>query len=131
MNLARRFGAMARSAALWAGLATMVLCIILAGLGLLVSAFFMLLARHLGDAPAAAITGGALLVLAVIVGLLGKAILARLRRKQPSLLAEFGGTLGLAIRVFGLVVRRDPKKALIISLVAGALAEYIMSEKKK
>ena len=81
--------------------------------------------------PAAAITGGALLVLALIIGLAGALMVRRNRRRLPSLLSEFGGTLALTSRLAMFMVRRDPKKAMIISLVAGALAEYIMSERKR
>jgi hypothetical protein len=131
MNLSRRAGALLKSAALWIGVATAVLCIALAGLGFMVTGFFIWVARHTDAASAAAITGGTLLVLAVAVGLLGGLFLSRMRRRQPSLLSEFGGTMGLATRLITVLVSRDPKKAMIISLAAGALAEYIFSEKKK
>jgi len=131
MNLSRRAGALLKNAALWIGVAIAALCIALAGLGFLVTGFFIWVARHTDAASAAAITGGVLLALALATGLLGGVLLARMRRRQPSLLSEFGGSVGLATRLIGLVVRKDPKKAMIISLAAGALAEYILSEKKK
>jgi hypothetical protein len=36
----------------------------------------------------------------------------------------------MAGRLVGLLVRKDPKKALILSIIAGAVAEYISSERK-
>jgi uncharacterized protein YneF (UPF0154 family) len=131
MNLSRRAGALLKSAALWIGVAIAVLCIALAGLGFMVTGFFIFVARHTDAASAAAITGGVLLVLALATGLLGGLFLSRMRRRQPSLLSEFGGTMGLATRIITALVSRDPKKAMIISLAAGALAEYIFSDKKK
>ncbi len=131
MTLSRRAGILVKSAALWAGVAIAVLCICLAALGFLIAGFFIFIARHTDAAAAAAITGGVMLGLAVVVGLAGGFVLRRMRQKQPSLISEFGGTVGLAGRLVGMIVRRDPKKALIVSLIAGALAEYVMSEKKE
>jgi hypothetical protein len=131
MNLSRRFGLMLKSAALWAGMAIAVLGVLLAALGFLVAGFFLWVSHHMGNDLAAVITGGVLIAVAIIIALSGFAILKGMRRKQPSLLAEFGGTIGLALRLAGLVVRRDPKKAIIISIIAGALAEYITSERKR
>ena len=92
---------------------------------------FICLSRHTGEAAAAAITGAALLILAIIIGLAGGYTLKRIRRRQPSLLSEFGGTLGMAGHLAGFLVRKDPRKAMILSLVAGALAEYITGERKR
>jgi hypothetical protein len=131
MNLSRRASTLVKSAALWAGVAVAVLCIVLAGIGFLITGFFIYIARHTDAASAAAITGGVLLVLAVITGLLGGTVLRRIRRRQPTMLSEFGGIIGVAGRLVGLLVRKDPKKAMIISIVAGALAEYITSERKR
>jgi hypothetical protein len=131
MNLSRRFGLMLKSAALWAGMAIAVLGVLLAALGFFVAGFFLWVSHHMGNDLAAVITGGVLIAVAIIIALSGFAILKGMRRKQPSLLAEFGGTIGLALRLAGLVVRRDPKKAIIISIIAGALAEYITSERKR
>ena len=108
-----------------------VLCIVLAGIGFLITGFFIYIARHTDAASAAAITGGVLLVLAVVTGLVGGTVLRRIRRRQPSMLSDFGGIIGVAGRLVGLLVRKDPKKAMIISIVAGALAEYITSERKR
>jgi hypothetical protein len=131
MNLSRHASLLIKGAALWTSVAVAVLCIALAGLGFLISSFFIWLAQHTGYAPAAAITGGVLLVLALATGLAGGLVLKRMRERRPSLLAELGGRVGLAGRLAGILVRRDPRKAMIISIIAGALAEYITSEKKK
>ncbi|HUW80936.1 MAG TPA: hypothetical protein VMV54_08620 [Acidocella sp.] len=131
MSLSRRARILVKSAALWTGVAVAVLCIALAGLGFLVTGLFILVARHTDYASASAITGSVLLLLAVAIGLIGGAVLKRIRTKQPSMLSEFGGTIGLAGRLIGILVRRDPKKAIIISIIAGALAEYIASDGKQ
>ena len=89
------------------------------------------MARHTDAATAAAITGGVMLVLAIGTGVIGGAYLKRQRDKQPSLLSEFGGLAGLAGQLIGSLVRRDPKKAVIISMILGALAEYVTSDRKK
>ena len=131
MSLSRRVGILTKNAALWAGMALAVLCTALAGLGFLIAGLFIFIARHTGNASAAAITGGVMLLLAIIIGLTGGIVLNRMRREQPSLISELDGTIGLAGRLIGLLVRRDPKKAMIISIIAGALAEYIMTDRKE
>lgn len=131
MSLPRRAGYLVKSAALWVGVAVAALCIALAGLGFLIAGFFIFIARHTDAASAAAITGGVMLVLAIGTGVIGGAYLKHQREKQPSLLAEFGGLAGLVGQLVGSLVRRDPKKAVIISMILGALAEYVTSERKK
>jgi nitrate/nitrite transporter NarK len=131
MNLSRRANHLIKNAALWACTAIAALCIALAGLAFLVTGAFICLSRHTGEASAAAITGAALLILALIIGLAGGYTLKRIRRRQPSLLSEFGGTLGMAGQLAGFLIRKDPRKAMILSVVAGALAEYITSERKR
>lgn len=130
MNLSRRTDILIKHAARRAGLGVAVLCIALGGVGFLIAGFFLWLQRHLGNAPAAAVTGAVLLALALLTGLAGNALLRRARVKQPSLLSELGGTLGLGSRVFALLVRRDPKKAMVLSVLAGALVEYVFGERK-
>jgi hypothetical protein len=130
MDISGRVNGVLRNAALWAGLGTAILAIALGGVGFLVAGFYLFLADRIGTAPAAAATGGVLLLLAILVALIGGAIIKKTKKQRPSLLAEFGGTIGMAGRLVGLLVRRDPKKALIISIIAGALAEYVTSEKK-
>ena len=131
MNLSRRANHLVKNAALWACTAIAALSIALAGLGFLVTGFFICLSRHTGNATAAAITGAALLVLAIIIGVAGGYTLKRIRSRQPSLLSEFGGTLGMAGQLAGFLIRKDPRKAMILSLIAGALAEYVTSERKR
>lgn len=131
MNLSRRFGLMLKSAALWAGMAIAVLGVLLAALGFLVAGFFLWVSHHMGNDLAAVITGGVLIAVAIIIALSGFAILKGMRRKQPSLLAEFGGIAGTAGRIVGLLIRRDPRKSLILAVIAGALAEYVTSDSKK
>jgi hypothetical protein len=131
MNLSRHARLLIKSAAFWTGIAVAVLCIALAGFGFLVTAFFIWLARYTDYASASAITGGVLLVLALATGLVGGLVLKRMRERRPRLLTTFGGTVGVVGRLAGMLVRRDPRKAIILSVIAGALAEYITSEKKQ
>lgn len=131
MNISGRINGTLRNAALWAGLGVVIVAVVLAALGFLITGLFMWLTHRLPAESAAAVLGGGLLVAAVVLAWIGGAVIRKSRRKYPSLLSEFGGTIGLAGRLVGMLVRRDPKKALIISIIAGALAEYITSDKKK
>jgi hypothetical protein len=131
MNLSRRVNSLTKNAALWAGVAMAVLCTALAGLGFLIAGFYIFLTQYINNAAAAAATGGVMLAIAILIGTIGGGLLRRMRRKQPSLVSEFGGTIGMAGRLVGLLVRKDPKKAMIISLVTGALAEYILADKRE
>ncbi len=131
MDISGRIRTVLRSAALSAGLGIIVLGIVMAALWFLIAACFIWLIDHMSADAAAAILGGALLVFAVVVALIGGAVIRKSRRRYPSLISEFGGTIGLAGRLVGMMVRKDPKKALILSIIAGALAEYIASDRKK
>jgi hypothetical protein len=131
MNLSRHARLLIKGAALWTGVAVAALCIALAGLGFLVTAFFIWLAQRTDYAISSAVTGIVLLALALATGLAGGLVLKRMRERRPSLAAEFGGTVGIVGRLAGILVRRDPRKAMILSVIAGALAEYITSEKKR
>lgn len=130
MSLSGHVGGLAKSASLWVGLALAVLCISLGGVAFLVAGFDMFLSARLGDAQAAAITGATLFVLASLIGLCGGLFLKRMRQKQPGLLSGFGGGLGIAMQLIGMIVRRDPKKAMIAAVIAGALAEYFAADRK-
>jgi hypothetical protein len=131
MNPLRRLSTLGRNAALWVALMVVVLAMLLAALGFLVAAFEIWLAQQTNPAEAAAITGAGLLVIAVLLGVIGNAVLKRSRARQQTMLAAMGGSLGLAARVIGIAVRNDPKKALILSIIAGAVAEYVASDRKK
>jgi hypothetical protein len=131
MNLAARAGAIAKHWALGAGLGLAVLVIALCGLGFLTGGLYIYIARHTDAASAAAITGGVLLVLAVVIGYCGSVVLRKLKKPQPGLLSDFGGALGMGARLVGLLVRRDPRKAVVLAALAGVIAEYITSDNKK
>jgi hypothetical protein len=84
------------------------------------------------DAERAALaTGGALLVAAVLVAAIGAAVLRRMKKQQPGWLSDFGGVVGLGVRLAGMLVRRDPKKALMVAALSGALVELILSDSKR
>jgi hypothetical protein len=130
VNLTGRAAEALKNFALGAGIGLAVLAVALAGLGFFITAFYIWLARHFDAATAAAMTGATLVLLAILIAITGADILRRLKKPQPGLLSDFGGTLGLGLRLAGILVRRDPKKAIIIAAVTGALAEFIMSDRK-
>ncbi len=98
---------MAKHAALWCALATVSLCLVLAGLGFLVAGFCIWLAQHFGDAAAAAITGGSMLVFALVISLGGSLLLRR--RRKPSPLADVAAAV-TSVMVESLVNRRKAKQ---------------------
>ena len=130
MNLARRAGFLGKSAALWVIMAIAVLCTALAALGFFTAAFLIWASHYLGAAAAAAIAGSVLLVLACAIALVFTLILRRMRARQPSMASEAIGTLSLAMRFATLIVQRDPRKAVLAALIAGALAEYFSSDRQ-
>jgi uncharacterized membrane protein len=77
---------------------------------------------------ATSITGGALLALAAAIWFAGNALLQKARRKQRAERAELIGTAALILRLASTLIRRDPKKAVILALFAGAVAEFLMGE---
>jgi hypothetical protein len=131
MNLSARAGAMLRHLALSAGVGIAVLFIALAGLGFLIFAYYNWLLSHFPTEEAGAITGGTLILIAAATGILGQAIVKKLKKPQPSLLADFGGTLGIGLRLASLLVRKDPKKAIILATIAGAIAEYLLNDTRE
>jgi hypothetical protein len=91
----------------------------------------MWLSRTLPPSGAAAITGGAILGLAILTAAIGGLTLRKIHKPPPNLLGGVAGTLGLASRLITLMVAKDPRKAMILSLIAGVVAEYVMSERKE
>jgi hypothetical protein len=131
MSIASRANASLRQLALSAGLGVIVLTVILAGLGFLTAATYVQLTQRFPAAEAAALTGGGLIAFAILLGAIGAFTIRKLKKPQPSMLSEIGGTFGLATRLVGMMVRRDPKKAIILAAVTGAVAEYVMSDNRK
>jgi hypothetical protein len=131
MSIAGRTNAAIKQAAFSAGLGIAVLAISLAGLGFLTASLYVLMTRFFPPAGAAAITGAGLIILAMLIGAIGAGLLKRAKKRQPSLLSEFGGTLGLTTRLITMLVRRDPKKAIILATLSGAIAEYVLSDNRK
>jgi hypothetical protein len=131
MSIQGRASAAAKELALWTGLGIVVLTVVLAAIGFLVASLFIWIDHFKSDTVAAAITGGALLLAAILIGLIGRVILKKIKKPQPSLLAEFGGIAGTAGRIAGILIRRDPRKSLILAVIVGALAEYVTSDSKK
>ncbi len=92
---------MAKSAALWGALATIALCLVLAGLGFLFSGLFIWLVAHLGAALAATLTGVALLLAAAIITLVGGLLGTRRKQPEPSPMAELAiGLAAVALEAF-------------------------------
>jgi hypothetical protein len=130
MNLARRAGFLGKAAALWVVMAVAVLCTALGALGFFTAAFLIWVSHYLGPAAAAAIAGLVLLLVACGIALVFTLILRRMRARQPSMATEALGTLSLVMRFAGLLIRRDPRKAVLAALIAGALAEYFTSDRQ-
>jgi dipeptide/tripeptide permease len=131
MDISGRVSGFVRQLALSAGLGIIVLAIVLTGIGFLVTALSVYVGQHFPPAQAAAVTGFILIALAMLIAGLGSLILKKTKKQRPSLLSEFGSTVGLATRLIGMLVRRDPKKAIILAAVSGAIAEYVMSDTRK
>jgi hypothetical protein len=131
MSISGFVNATVKHAAFSAGLGVTCLAIGLAGVGFFTAAFYIFVAGHFVPLVATLITGGALVVLALLIAVVGAGILKRSKRRRPSLFSDFGGTLSLGIRLASILVRRDPKKAVILAAVSGALAEYVLSEDRK
>jgi hypothetical protein len=131
MNISGRIGGFLKHIALSAGLGIVVLLILLTAIGFLIAALYGLVAAHFPAVEAAAITGVGLLLAAILIAIIGGAVIRKLRKPQPSLISEFAGTYGLAIRLVGMLVKRDPKKAIILAAVSGAIAEYVMGDNRK
>jgi autotransporter translocation and assembly factor TamB len=125
MAFVRLAGHVLKSAALWACLAAVVLCLVLAALGFLTAALFIWVASHLGAAAAAAVTALALLVIAVQIALAGGVALSRLRARAPGLFDDTAGTIAMVTTMISLLVRRDPRRSILVALLAGALTEYL------
>ena len=130
MSLIRLAGIVAKSAALWSGLATAVLCLVLAAFAFLAASLFIWMASHLGAAAAAALTAVSLLLLAGLVMIFGAILLARRRRRAPELFADTAGTIATLTSLIALLVRQDPKRALLLALLSGALLEYFAAAEK-
>jgi hypothetical protein len=131
MNITARAGAAVKHLVLGIGVGAAVLVIALAGVGFLMAAFYIYAAHHMDAASAAALTGAVLAVLAVLVAVIGAGVLRRMKKQQPGWLSDFGGTLGLGVRLASMMVRRDPKKALMVAAISGVLVELILSDGKK
>ncbi len=128
MSLTRHASIFAKLTALWVGVAAAVLALCLAATGFFVAAFYIWLTAHFAPMAATSITGGALVVLAAATGLTGSALLRRARCKQRAERTELIGTAALFLRLASTLIRRDPKKAVILALLAGAVAEFFMGE---
>jgi len=131
MNVTARIGAAVKGLALAIGLGVAVLAIALGGVGFLTAAYYLHFSHVLGPERAAAVTGGTLAVTALLVAAIGAAVLKRTKKPQPGWLSDFGGAVGLGLRLATALVRRDPKKAIIIAAVSGVLVELIFGDGKK
>ncbi len=131
MDISGRARSALKQSALWAALGVACLCIALAGLGFLIVAFYVWLSMRMGTPEALAVTGGVLVAMALLIMAAGAAFIKKTKKRYPSMVAEFSGLFGLAARLVAMTVRRDPRKAIIVSMIVGALAEYITSEKER
>jgi len=125
MNIVRYAGFTLKSAALWVALAFAVLFLVLAAFCLLAVALFVTIDQHWGTAAAAALTGLALLLIAGLVLVAGAMTLGRVRRRTPHPFGEASSTVAMLMSFANILVRRDPKRALLLALIAGAVTEYL------
>lgn len=125
MSLVRTAGAALQRGALWGALATIVLCLVLAALAFITAAIFIWLAHHLGAAGAAALTALVLLILALQIALFGGLWLAKRSANAPGFFDDAASTITMLTTIASLLVRRDPKRTLLLALLGGALAEYL------
>lgn len=130
MGLIRLGAVVLKSAALWGALATIVLCLVLGAFAFLAAALFIWMAAHLGAAGAAALTAFLLLLLAGLVMIFGAITLARLRRRAPALFADPAAGIATITSLIALLVRRDPKRTLLLALLSGAVTEYFAATDK-
>jgi len=131
MSIQGRVQAAVKGAVLAAALGAVVFCIFTAALGFLIAGLFSWIHHLWPQYNAAAITGGILVVAAIITFGLGTAILRKLKKPQPSILTEFTGMAGMAGRLAALLIRKDPRKSVVLAVLAGAVAEYLTSSDKK
>jgi hypothetical protein len=131
MSISGRTNAAVKQFALWTMLCVVILAGVIAGGGFLIAALFHWISQQQPNpAAASAITGGALIGIVIIFALIGGAIIKKLKKPQPALFSEFSGMLGLGVRLITIAIRRDPRKAIIVSAIAGALAEFITSDRR-
>jgi hypothetical protein len=131
MNITGRITAVARDIALWSGLGVAILFVALICIGFAIASFYMWMSHLMAHSLAALATAGAGLVLIALMAVVGGLIIRKTKKRQPSMMEEFSNTVGLGARLISVLVRRDPRKAMIVSLVAGALAELVTSDRRK
>jgi len=125
MPLTRRAGFLLKHALLWAAVAMGVFILALTAIGFLMAAIYLALAPHLGAAAAAALTGALLLLGAFLLASGGFALLTVLRKRPPSLAADLAESLGMVVGTAAAAVKREPGKALLISVLAGLLTDLL------
>ncbi|WP_298213918.1 hypothetical protein [Acidocella sp.] len=130
MNLTRRAGMIGRNVALWVFMVMAVLTMALGALGFFVAALLFWLSEHIGPAGATAVAGAVLLLFALATGIISSVVLRRMRARQPSLAMEGMGAVSLGLRLATMAIRRDPRKAVLGALIAGAIAEYFAGNAK-
>lgn len=131
MNITGRITAILRDVALWSGLGVAILFVALICIGFAVASFYLWMSQLMSASLAALATAGGSLLLIALLAVGGGLIIKKTKKKQPSMMEEFSNTIGLGARLVSLLVRRDPRKAMIVSLVAGALAELVTSDRRK
>jgi hypothetical protein len=131
MSIQGRVQAAVKGAVLKAALGMVVFSIFLTALGFLIAGFYNWIQHLWPQYNPAAITGGILVAAALIIFGLGSAILRKMKKPQPSILTEFTGMAGMAGRIAALLIRKDPRKSVVLAVLAGAVAEYLTSGDKK
>lgn len=129
MSLTHSVSFLGKMATLWVAMVIAVLCTALGALFFLTAALLIWLDHYVGPAAAAAIAGLMLALEAVLIFVGCHVALKRMRARQPSLGGNALGLIAPVLRLMSLVVRGSPRKALLMAVILGALADYFTSSR--
>lgn len=128
MSITRCAGFYGKTATLWVTMVIALLCTALTALGLLAAALLIWLDHYFGLAPAVALTGALLLLVTLCIFIGFRLALKQMHNKAPSLGGNLFGMAAMAMRVALLAVRRSPRKAVVLAVILGALADYLTAK---
>ena len=134
MTITRRVSSYSKMATLWVAMVIAALCTSLGALFFFTAALLIWIDHYVGPAAAAALAGLALLLEAIAILIGCQLVLKRMRARQPGGLGgDFLGLAATGLRLATLTFRRSPRKALIVAMILGAVADYFNAgpDKKK
>lgn len=128
MTITRRVSSYGKMATLWVAMVIATLCTALGALFFFTAALLIWLEHYVGPAGAAALAGLALVLESVAIFIGCQMVLKRIRTKQSGGLGgDFLGLAATGLRLATLAFRRSPRKALVVAMIFGALADYFGS----